>query len=418
MSGRFARTTLVTVLSAAVIASFSVRAQGPSSAACRRGDWTPPLTQDTVIVRTVPQLHDALRRVRPDTTILLEGGDYRLERGLDIATPRVVIRARGGEPSSVKIHGDSMREKRVGVAISVSAPDVTIADLTVGDVGFHGIQVRGERGASRVTIYNVHILDTGQQLIKGSTAGGPLHADDGTVACSTLEYTDHAPSSYTNGVDVLGGRGWTVRDNVFKRIRGPVEQGWSAGPTVLFWGNSQLTRVERNVIVDSFRGIALGLGPPTGPYVRDGQRLYDHQGGWIQNNVIVNLNSWADEGIEANAARDIEIDHNTVLVEGRLSWSISVRFAPTGGHVRNNLTNRSIAFRNGGHADLQGNVSGARPDWFVNAPDADLRLARPAVPAVDAGVPLADIPLDTLGQQRLSGRAPDAGAYEYQQPTP
>src|SRR5207237_343520 len=104
-------------------------------------------------------------------------------------------------------------EKEVGVAISVSATDVTIADLTAGEVGFHGIQVRGERGASRVAIHNVRLVDTGQQLLKGSTAGGPLHADDGLVSCSLFEYSDHAPSDYTNGIDVLAGRNWTVRNN-------------------------------------------------------------------------------------------------------------------------------------------------------------------------------------------------------------
>ncbi len=73
-----------------------------------------------------------------------------------------------------------------------------------------------------------------------------------------------------------------------------------------------------------------------------------------------------------NAARDVSIDSNTVMVEGRLAWSISVRFPATTGRVLNNLTNRPISFRNGGQAVLDGNVvAAAQP----GAPEALLRRA-------------------------------------------
>ena len=279
---------------------------------------------------------------------------------LDIAAPHVVLRGESGDAARVVLHGDGMTERRVGVAISVSAPDVAIADLTAGFVGYHGIQIRGERGASRAVLHNVHVLDTGQQLVKGSVASGRVHADNGLVACSLFEYTDHAPSSYTNGVDILAGRGWTVRDNRFERIRGPASGRWAAGPAVLFWANSQDTVVERNVIVDSFRGIALGLGPGGSDLARDGERVIDHQGGRIRNNTVVNLHAWADEGIEANSAPGVSIENNTVLTEGSVNWSISLRFPATGATVRNNLTSLPIVLRNGGRAELR-RERGRRP---------------------------------------------------------
>jgi hypothetical protein len=375
-------------------------------------EWSPPETATTVRVRTAGELQRAIATAKPDTTILLEDGLYRIDRMLDIKAPGVVIRGRSGDRSAVVVRGNGMGDRRVGVVFSISAPDVTIADLTAGYVGFHGVQIRGERGASRATVQNVHIIDTGQQLIKGSTAGGPSYADDGVIACSLLEYSDHAPSSYTHGVDVIAASGWTVRDNTFSRIRGPAEQQWAAGPAILFWGNSQLTTIERNVIVDSFRGIALGLGPGASARSRDGERSYDHQGGRIRQNVIVNLHDWADEGIEINAARDVEVDHNTVFVEGRLPWSISVRFPVSSGHVRNNLSNRPIHFRDDGHADLGGNVEGAELGWFADVTAAQVTLSQPDLPAVDVGVPVPDLPLDMAGRTRVSGQAPDAGAYE------
>ena len=174
-----------------------------------------------------------------------------------------------------------------------------VTDLTISQVGFHGIQVRGELGAHGVAIHHVHILDTGQQLIKGSKApGATASCRDGLVACSLLEYTDSAPSDYTNGVDVLGGEGWVVRDNVMRRIRGPRAQGHRAGPTVLFWGGSGDTLVERNLLIDCYRGIALGLSPQ-----QDGAPgRPDHRGGIVRRNAICNLAGPADEPLEVNGS--------------------------------------------------------------------------------------------------------------------
>ena len=388
-------------------------AQPAAGSACARCGWRPPTTARTVTVHTVSELYRAVSEARSDTTILVADGEYRLDRQVDFSTPHVVLRGIHGLPDRVVLRGASMTEQEVGVGLSISASDITIADLTVGFVGFHGIQVRGERGASRLMVHNVRIVDTGQQLIKGSTDAGALHADEGTVACSTLEYSDHAPSDYTNGVDVLGGNDWTVRDNVFRRIRGPESVNYAAGPAVLFWANSQRTLIERNVVIDSSRGIALGLGPgASGQRARDAEPRYDHQEGWIRNNVVVNLNPWADEGIEANATRDVRIDHNTVLTEGLLSWSISLRFPTTTGYARNNLTTRSVLLRDGGTGVLVGNVSRAAMNWFIDAPAGDARLARPDTPAADAGVRIADLTEDMARRPRTAGKGPDAGAYE------
>jgi hypothetical protein len=256
------------------------------------------------------------------------------------------------------------------------------------------------------------VFDTGQQLVKGSLAAAQA-ADDGLVACSLFEYTDHAPSDYTNGVDVLGGKGWIVRDNRFVRIRGPQDRRWSAGPAVLFWANSIDTVVERNVIIDSFRGIALGLMAGANALSRLGDGRFDHQGGVVRNNVLCNLNPWADEGIEVNSARDVQVDHNTVLVEGGPRWSISVRFPASSGWVRNNLTSRPIIFRDGAKAGLGGNVTGSGREWFVAPQRCDLRLTPSATPALRAGVPLATVPDDFIRKPRGTAGAPDAGAFEY-----
>jgi hypothetical protein len=368
-------------------------------------------------VRSVAELQDAVRAAAPDSIIMLEDGIYELNSTLELRVPGLVLRGRSTDSSRTVIRGGGMTEKRVGVAVAVSAPRVTIAYLSAGLVGFHAVQVRGEAGASGARIHAVRLFDTGEQLLKGSFAPNGQTADHGVVECSTFEYSDHAPSNYTNGVDLIGMNDWVIRDNRFVRIRGPREQGWSAGPAILVWGHSAGTVVERNVVIDSFRGIALGLGPGAFATPRGGATLVDHRGGLIRHNVVVNLNPWADEAIEVNAATDVRIEFNTVLVEGQLPWSISVRFPQTSAHVRNNLTARQILSRDGGHATLDGNVHGAAHSWFVDAAAGNLRLAGGAVPAMNAAVRIADVDQDFDGLPRAIGNAPDAGAFEHQEPS-
>jgi hypothetical protein len=195
-----------------------------------------------------------------------------------------------------------------------------------------------------------------------------------------------------------------IRDNRLSRIRGPAN---SAGPAILAWQGAEDTVVERNLIVDSFRGIALGLGD------RHGSQPYDHLRGRVTNNVVVNFNSWADEGIELNGARAVRVDHNTVLGQSQVFWSISARFPTTSVDVRNNLTSKPIISRDGGLVTRNdGNVHGATPGWFVLASGLDFHLAAAGVRARDAGVVLSDVPDDFDRQPRTAGKAPDAGAFE------
>jgi hypothetical protein len=334
--------------------------------------WTRPKTEHVVTVDSSASLVRAVRTAAPGTTILLEDGDYRLAHMLDLTAPGLVLAGKSGDRDKVVLRGAGMNKGAPGVAISVSASRVTIADLTVGYVRFHGIQIRGEKGVSDVVVQNVRVVDTGQQLIKGSIGRDSQRSRNCSVSCSLLEYTDGAPSDYTDGIDVLGGEGWVVRGNRFVRIRGPEQGGRPAGPAVLFWRNSKDTLVEQNLILDSSRGIALGLVRP-GP-----GRTADHEGGVIRNNVIVNLNSWADEGIEVNSGMNVRVEHNTVFTTGENPWSISFRFPETKGMARNNLTNRRIIFRDGAAAELEGNVTTAEREWFAD-------LARGDVCRVDRG---------------------------------
>jgi hypothetical protein len=309
-------------------------------------------------------------------------------------------------------------------SISINDNDVTIANVTLRRPRFHHIQVRGERGIARTTIYNVHLVDAGQQFVKVSAGDGTQDkfADDGLVACSLIEYTTYAhgtdvtPPAYTNGVDVIAGQGWVIRDNTFRRIR---SQAGPAGPAILAWRNAMDTKIQRNLIVDCWRGIALGLSAPNqrsrgGPEVE-----YDHQNGLVENNVILALHEPADAAIENNFARHSRVVHNTVYYHETLKhtadWAIEYRFPPTTVILQNNLTNFRILKRPPypyQDAIVQGNVTHAASTWFRDIAAEDFHLTAHA-PALDAGVAVPDSPEDIDGDKRPSGQAPDAGADEF-----
>jgi len=272
----------------------------------------------------------------------------------------------------------------------------------------------------------VRLVDAGQQFVKVSAGDGMLgrFADDGLIACSLFEYTTHArgtstsPPSYTNGVDILAGKGWIIRDNVFRRIRsaeGP------AGPAVLAWKNSLNTIVQRNLIIDCWRGISLGLSTPD-KYSRGGSAVqYDHQHGLVENNVILALHERADAAIENNYALHSRILHNTVyyneVLRHAVNWSIETRFPPTTAVIKNNLTNLPIIRRHplpAQEAIVQGNVTEAKRTWFCNVAAGDVHLIAGS-PAIAKGVPVPESSEDIDGDKRTAEKAPDVGADEFRE---
>jgi hypothetical protein len=407
------------VLGTTLLALLGFTAACHAQTACQHCGWKATTTPRAVSVKTTAELERAVFNALEGTTILVQDGTYRLNRMLDLAKSNLVLRGQSGDRTKVILRGEGMHESKVGVAVSISASNIIVADMTIGNVGYHGVQVRGEKGVHRVVLHNLQVQDTGQQLVKGSVGNNGQFSESVLVACSSFEYADHALSDYTNGVDVLGGRRWTVRDNRFRNIRGPQERNYAAGPAILFWRDCRDTLIASNIVVDCFRGISLGLVPGGTKPAASGETYYDHQRGMVCNNVVCNLQPWGDEGIEANAAKDARIEHNTVLVEGTLPWSIGIRFPSCNALVRNNLTNRSILERDAAHMIAKGNVTDARRSWFLDAAAGDLRLAEGTSHAIDAGVEIApdaaipELASDLAGKLRAPGSKPDAGAFEY-----
>lgn len=368
-------------------------------------------TSNFVVVRNVTELENAVTNAIEEMTILIEDGTYKLTKPLIIQKNKIVLKGKNGDRSQVILKGEGMASDHPPHAIAIYSSDVIVADLTLGWVPYHGIQIHGEKGAMRPKLYNLHILDCGQQLIKVSSGSNELFSDSGELSHSRLEYSNRAPSGYTNGIDVLAGKNWRIHHNEFIRIRGP--KGQCAGPAILIWQNSINSIVEKNLILDCDKGIA--FGNPAGPnpkYSRYGEKKHDHQGGIVRNNMIVRLSD-GDCGIEFNNAKNFLCVHNTVyLYSSSINWAIEYRFLNSNGIIKNNLTNMSIIARDGANAIVKNNITTAKQNWFIDVSSGNLHLTDQAIDAIDKAIPVQYIYDDFDGQKRPIGKAPDIGADE------
>ena len=165
--------------------------------------------------------------------------------------------------------------------------------------------------------------------------------------------------------------------------------------------------MERNLIVDSYRGIAFG-----NPSHND----IDHTGGIVRNNMIY-FSQAHDVAIEMIHAQGWLVAYNTALLSNPstgLTWGMEARFMDSQGTFAYNLTNMPIwADRDGAQGVVTGNLTSAQPSWFVDPQIADLHLRATTVKAIDQGSSMPQVIADYDGDIRPIGTAPDIGADEF-----
>lgn len=373
-------------------------------------DTAPPLPAPTgtvVTVSTEPQLRAAIGALTSGTTVVIAPGTYALTGPLYLngAFSDVVIRGATNNRNDVVLVGKGMNAASdggvpFGIWTGGGVTRVTIANLTIRDVYYHPIIFNG--GTQQPRVYNVRLLDAGQQFVKSNPDGAGGGVNGGIVEYSVIEYTTAAPSWYTNGVDVHTGDGWIIRHNLFRRIRSA--QGL-AGPAVLMWNNSRNSVVEANTFIDNHRDISLGLIE---------RAPNDHTGGVVRNNFIARgPGAGGDVAIGVMDSPGTRVVHNTIWLGGAYANAIEYRFPDTTGvAIVNNLTDARVLARDGGVASVVGNVTNAPAGYFVAPAQGDLHLTAAASAALDQVAVLGDAPLDWDGQPRPSGPRADIGADE------
>jgi hypothetical protein len=361
-------------------------------------------TIDTV--STAAELKTAIRNANTNggnATILIENGTYAIASTASypyITASNVVFRSLSGQRDSVIITGTGMKSVAPDVenGFYFVGNNITIADLTIREVGNHGIAMHGDS----ILIHNVRIQNTYEQMIKGTSAGDG--SDDCIVQCSLLEYpAGVGPQFYIGGLDIHRGSNWIVRDNLFKNISSP--SGSLAEHAVHFWNNSSHNTVERNMIINCDRGIGFGLGNSA------------NEGGIIRNNMIYNdgTSMFHDVGIGLETSPNTKVYNNTIVIS--YPNAIEYRFAATTGvDIQNNLTNKLIRSRNGAQANVASNLTTVLANWFVDMSAGDLHLNANIPAVVDQGADLsAELSQDMDQVPRPQGLHFDLGAHEYQQ---
>lgn len=364
-------------------------------------------------------------------TVSLDDGTYPTGGEiLQLAVPGVTVRSKSGNREAVIIDGSYQGSE----IFQVTASDVALVDLTIARAPTHPVHISGTGSdVTGVTVYNVHVLDPGEQGIKINSAGA--WTDDGTIACSHVELTSagqsHVSNCYTGGIDAHQSDGWHVYDNL-------IEGFWCASGLsehgIHFWTGSRGTVIERNRVRNCARGIGLGLAPDS---ASSSTRTYpdstacanvagygsvQHYDGVVRNNfvsvddaAVFGSAAGFDNGIEIDAACNPQIFHNTVAsTQAPSSSAIEWRFG-SNPQLVNNLTAAMLKDRDGeGRASQDGNVSSAEPSWFVNLASGDLHLTSSASEAIATGSALSagqcDDDIDGTARALAT---PSVGAHEY-----
>ena len=416
------RTSLVVALATTVLILFALPAVARAQAGC--GPLPPP---SGAIVNVAPSQVASLQSIvdaaQPGDTILLADGLYSLPQTLRIRTPRLTLRSKSGNRLGVVLDG----RYATGNVLQLQRSDITIADLTLTRAYWHLVHVVPDSATlSGTLLHNIRGLDGSEQFVKVNPANGQ-YADNGVVRCSSFEMTDTGRANvrnncYTGGIDIHQGRGWQISANTFSGFwcgSGLSEHAIHA------WTGSRDTVIDRNVIVNSARGIGLGLGAAVagrtyGDAPCGGVPDVGHFGGAVTNNfVTANDNrlfassAGFDTGIGLEQSCETNVLHNTVVsTTAPRSSSIEWRFPNTAAAVANNLVTHSLVARDGARATLGGNVSNASLALFVNVLAGDLHLLPGASVAINKAAPLAS-PLATDIDAEPRGAAADVGADEY-----
>lgn len=388
-----------------------------------------------VDVTDVTSLLAAVNNAAPNDTIRLADGTYALNGSyVYITKPGVTLRSKSGNREAVIIDGNYHMDpggQGIGqILVTIAANDVTVADLTVSRAYDHPIHVDASGGdVTGAKIYNVHVIDPGQQGIKvnGDEPSFTHFADNGTIACSRIELTDTGRPSirdncYTGGIDVHAARGWTVRDNEvegFWCTTGLSEHG------IHFWKGVRDVVVERNRVKDCARGIGFGLGNGTpGRAYSDnpcsGLQNAGAYDGVIRNNFVSASSAGLfsspdgfDSGVGLELACGTTVAHNSVA-STMTPGSSAIEWRWTGGDITltNNLATAQLKPRDGANAVSAGNQSTATLSDFADVTQGDLHLASTATAPKNAGVAASSAAADDIDGEARSTTTPDVGADE------
>ncbi len=368
-----------------------------------------------VLVSSVGALQTAVNNANSggDKTILIADGTYDLTgRAFYITADNVTVRSASGNRGAVVLDNHYDMGGTTSGIFRIVSSGVTISDMTLKRPYYHAIHISpaGNKNTGNILLKNLHIIDPGEQAIKinaNSRDNATYSVRNSVIRDSLIELTNSGRRNltntsypcYTGGIDGHWASNWTVQDNTVKGFwcsDGLSEHG------IHFWNNSSDILVQRNAIIDCDRGIGFGLGS-------DGNVR-----GIIRNNMIYHGpdHGFSDVGIGIESTSNAKIYNNTIFHVHNYS-AIEYRFSSTTNVlIKNNLTNRPIARRDGASGTVANNITNAGAAWFVDAGAGDLHLKGTISSVIDKAQNISGL-IDDLDQdKRPQGQGYDIGADE------
>lgn len=365
---------------------------------------------------------------KTNVEVQLKDGTYFIDGDI-VVLDNMTIRSQSGNRDKVIIYGKGYFSGDQEL-LRIHGVNVTVAEISITQARDHLISIKSEAGAQAPHIYGVHLFDSGEQQIKGTSSTSQVQ--NGIIACSkigfgngstgnvtfsngqTRTYLKGVKGDYVNGIDLHGAINFRIRDNYIYNLWGdgsgcevdincPDANGNGGydrygGPAILIWNNASGNIVERNILANTFRGIAFGLGR-------------GHANGIIRNNFIYNTKN-GDAGIELQTSTNDQVYNNTVLrtgYQGAIEYTSS-----TGAKIYNNLLSSqpwdrgSIERGINSNIDLKNNINNATVNDLVAQDNPHLKQNSRAI---NAGVGIPELKMDIDGDSIIGN--PDVGVDEY-----
>ncbi len=379
-------------------------------------NFLPDRSGKNIKVTTADELHQSIRDVKSEETILIEDGIYQLKQPLMIENKaHFTLKGASGDASKVVLLGGGWEggNPRDGIVIR-SSDDVTIADISIAEVRSYGIKVEALGNESyptnpfNINIIRCNFMNFGVRAIKGTAGKNRKGVEGGAVRFCRFENTKVPDTAwlfggdYISAIDMMYLKDWTFSDNVFYNIRGANGGGRGA---IFIWNQSRNVVVERNTFIGCDRSIS--FGNPSEPTNYEPGTLHNYDG-IIRNNFIV-AGDKRGKGIEVVWADNVEVCHNTIYAPDLQYRAIHYFQKISNLTVANNLVRGSIL--GDVQAKEEGNISGNMEGYFKSPAVGDLHLTILATEAFGKGFQLSSVQDDIDGQKRKA--LPDVGADEY-----
>jgi hypothetical protein len=379
----------------------------------------PPVTR-AVRARSVAEIEAAIDAAQPGTEIEIQPGTY------DFSGVKIEVKRPGRRDLPIVVRSPAIGSVRLNFSLlegfHVLAPYWVFENLVITGTCEadsrceHAFHVVGD--AVGVVIQNNWVANF-NAAIKVNGIGGHF-PDEGIIRYNAF-LNDHPRK--TDGpastLDIVSASRWIVQRNLISDFGKAGGDFTSYG--AFFKGAGEDNLFEQNLVLCEWQhhgqqrvGFSFGDGGTGQQFCRDGSCRFEHRGGVVRNNIIMNCPN--GPGIHLNKSAETLVHNNALIATS----GIEVQRPATGATIVNNIVDGSILIVDGAAVTTASNVmdqvgaegSGtASRAIYLNPQGGDLRLKdREAL--AGHGLPIEGEIFDLCGRPYRAG-VPDIGPIQY-----